>query len=82
MKIRFLLKASLLMGLIIAGRFARDAEQAHPGQTLRLDSLTQTYAPAAPPVAAPLHPVVSAPVRAVHSLTVRPAQAASLVELN
>jgi hypothetical protein len=34
MKLRTLLKTSLMLGLIIAGRFARDVERANPGRSL------------------------------------------------
>lgn len=34
MKLRTLLKTSLMLGLVIAGRFARDIERENPGRSL------------------------------------------------
>lgn len=87
MKLRILLKASLMLGLVIAGRYARDVEQTNPGRSLSEILRTSAAAPALLPIA--LLPI-ALPV-ASHQLPTQlpqpvapalPAQSASFTEVN
>ncbi len=83
MKLRLLLKTSLMLGLVIAGRYARDVEQTNPGRSfneiLRISaSTTPATLPTALPVAArQLQSRLPRPISSV-----LPAQTASFADVN
>lgn len=81
MKLQYCLKASVLLALVIAGRFARDVEQTNPGRSIT-DILRSTTAAKAPAAlrAQPLRVVPVAATLRPAPLVVRP-QTASFAEV-
>ena len=81
MKLQPVLKAALMLGLVIAGRYARDAEQTNPGQSLNeIMRHSTAAAPVAEPKARP-HAVLPAGLTQSLPAVTRP-QTASFTEVN
>ncbi len=80
MKLRILLKTCLMLGLVIVGRFARDAEQTNPGRSLSEIMQTPPSVNGHTPTAHKHQPLILKPTAIARPLTAP--QTASFAELH